>query len=241
MEQMKCPGQDTRFWKPDDIFVAECPKCGAEIEFFKDDARRRCAWCGHMFYNPKIELGCAEWCQYAEKCVPDLVRAKKAAQNFKELLSEMVKSHLRKGPGSLGPDGQRRSLRPGPAQGRRGRPQGGHGNGAAPPGGAGPSPGVSDRTGNGAGDRRGRGRVAGRPGRRTGPEPAALSRMSWPCWRRKAGPPAVRHPHRPAVGCVSVPVKPGLFSVDWPVLGFFQEAGLRLGDNLPSLKKPSGA
>ncbi len=94
MEQMKCPGQDTRFWKADDIFVAECPKCGAEIEFFKDDARRRCAWCGHMFYNPKIELGCAEWCQYAEKCVPDLVKAKKAAQNFKELLSEMVKSHL---------------------------------------------------------------------------------------------------------------------------------------------------
>jgi hypothetical protein len=98
MEQMKCPGQDTRYWKPDDIFVAECPKCGAEIEFFKDDARRRCAWCGHMFYNPKIELGCAEWCQYAEKCVPDLVRAKKAAQNFKELLSEMVKSHLEGGP-----------------------------------------------------------------------------------------------------------------------------------------------
>lgn len=95
MEQMKCPGQDTRYWKPGDIFVAECPKCGAEIEFFKDDTRRRCAWCGHMFYNPKIELGCAEWCQYAEKCVPDLVRAKKAAQNFKDLLSGMVKSHLK--------------------------------------------------------------------------------------------------------------------------------------------------
>jgi hypothetical protein len=98
MEQMKCPGQDTRFWKPADIFLAECPKCGAEIEFFKDDARRRCAWCGHMFYNPKIALGCAEWCQYAEKCVPDLVKAKKAAQNFKELLSEMVKSHLKEDP-----------------------------------------------------------------------------------------------------------------------------------------------
>jgi hypothetical protein len=95
MEQMKCPGQDTRYWKPGDIFAAECPKCGAEIEFFKDDTRRRCAWCGHMFYNPKIELGCAEWCQYAEKCVPDLVRAKKAAQNFKELLSEIIKEHLR--------------------------------------------------------------------------------------------------------------------------------------------------
>ena len=94
MEQMKCPGQDTRYWKPGDIFAAECPKCGAEIEFFKDDTRRRCAWCGHMFYNPKIELGCAEWCQYAEKCVPDLVRAKKAAQNFRELLAEQVKNYL---------------------------------------------------------------------------------------------------------------------------------------------------
>jgi len=94
MEQMKCPGQDTRYWKPGDIFAAECPKCGAEIEFFKDDTRRRCAWCGHLFYNPKIELGCAEWCQYAEKCVPDLVKAKKAAQTFKEILAEQVKSHL---------------------------------------------------------------------------------------------------------------------------------------------------
>ena len=95
MEQMKCPGQDTRYWKPGDIFAAECPKCGAEIEFFKDDTRRRCAWCGHMFYNPKIELGCAEWCQYAEKCVPDLVKAKKAAQNFKEILAEQVRNYLK--------------------------------------------------------------------------------------------------------------------------------------------------
>ena len=97
MEQMKCPGQDTRFWKPDDIFVAECPKCGAEIEFFKDDARRRCAWCGHMFYNPKIALGCAEWCQYAEKCVPELMQEKKAAQTFKERLAELVHGHLQDG------------------------------------------------------------------------------------------------------------------------------------------------
>jgi hypothetical protein len=94
MEQMKCPGQDTRFWKPDDIFVAECPKCGAEIEFFKDDARRRCAWCGHMFYNPKISLGCAEWCQYAEKCVPELMQEKKAAQTFKERLADLVHALL---------------------------------------------------------------------------------------------------------------------------------------------------
>ena len=94
MEQIKCPGQDTRHWKPGDIFTAECPKCGAEIEFFKDDTRRRCAWCGHLFYNPKIELGCAEWCQYADKCVPELVKEKQAMQSFKEILVERVKGIL---------------------------------------------------------------------------------------------------------------------------------------------------
>lgn len=100
MEQVKCPGQDTRFWKPGDIFTAECPKCGAEIEFFKDDTRRRCSWCGHLFYNPKIELGCAEWCQYAEKCVPELMKEKKAALMFKELLGEKVKAYLTGQPGA---------------------------------------------------------------------------------------------------------------------------------------------
>ena len=92
MEQIKCPGQDTRHWKPDDIFTMECPKCGTEIEFFKDDTRRRCAWCGHLFYNPKIEMGCAEWCQYADKCVPELVKEKQAMQTFKDRLRERVLS-----------------------------------------------------------------------------------------------------------------------------------------------------
>lgn len=90
MEQIKCPGQDTRFWKPGDIFTLECPKCGAEIEFFKDDTRRRCAWCGHLFYNPKIELGCAEYCQFADKCVPELMAERRAMQTFRERLRERV-------------------------------------------------------------------------------------------------------------------------------------------------------
>lgn len=94
MEQVKCPGQDTRFWKPGDIFLTECPKCGVEIEFFKDDTRRRCAWCGHLFYNPKIDLGCAEWCQYADQCVPELMKEKKATQTFKERLAQRVKALL---------------------------------------------------------------------------------------------------------------------------------------------------
>jgi len=39
-------------------------------------------------------LGCAEWCQYAEKCVPDLMKEKKATQTFKERLAELVHSCL---------------------------------------------------------------------------------------------------------------------------------------------------
>ena len=39
---MKCPGQDSQYWKPGAIFETKCPKCGAEVEFFKDDSMRRC-------------------------------------------------------------------------------------------------------------------------------------------------------------------------------------------------------
>ncbi len=69
---MKCPGQDSRYWKPGAIFEAKCPKCGHEVEFFKDDTTRRCKQCGHRFLNPDMDFGCASYCQYAEQCIGDL-------------------------------------------------------------------------------------------------------------------------------------------------------------------------
>lgn len=33
---MKCPGQDSRYWKEGAIFEVDCPKCGKPVEFFKD-------------------------------------------------------------------------------------------------------------------------------------------------------------------------------------------------------------
>jgi len=69
---MKCPGQDSRFWKPEAIFEEKCPKCGHTVEFFKDDTARKCEECGHRFTNPKTDFGCASYCQYAEQCIGDL-------------------------------------------------------------------------------------------------------------------------------------------------------------------------
>jgi endogenous inhibitor of DNA gyrase (YacG/DUF329 family) len=69
---MKCPGQDTQFWKPGSIYEVKCPKCGSEVEFFKDDPTRKCPKCGHRFLNPSLDFGCASYCPYAEQCIGKL-------------------------------------------------------------------------------------------------------------------------------------------------------------------------
>ena len=68
----RCPGQDRRFWKPGDIFDAQCPHCGEEIEFWKDDVRVSCTQCGKVAVNPRLNLACAQWCKWAEQCLEGL-------------------------------------------------------------------------------------------------------------------------------------------------------------------------
>lgn len=69
---MKCPGQDTQYWQPGAIFEVDCPKCGKQVEFFKDDTSRKCGSCGHRFVNPSMDFGCAAYCQFAEQCIGNL-------------------------------------------------------------------------------------------------------------------------------------------------------------------------
>jgi HD superfamily phosphodiesterase len=69
---MKCPGQDSQYWQPGAIYEVKCPKCGNDVEFFKDDAARKCRKCGHKFLNPNMNFGCASYCKYAEQCIGTL-------------------------------------------------------------------------------------------------------------------------------------------------------------------------
>ncbi len=69
MAASQCPGQDKRFWKPTDVFEMPCSHCGETLEFWKDDLRRRCRSCGQLVANPRFDLGCAQWCQFAAKCL----------------------------------------------------------------------------------------------------------------------------------------------------------------------------
>ena len=69
MNGYRCPGQDKRFWKPDDIFEVKCPFCDKRIEFWKDDVRLTCERCGNDIPNPRLNLSCAKWCKFAERCV----------------------------------------------------------------------------------------------------------------------------------------------------------------------------
>jgi len=88
MAVFHCPGQDKRFWKPTDIFEAPCPHCGMLIEFWKDEPRQKCRGCGDTVVNPKFDLGCAKWCQYAKECLGVAVSQESDASLCDKLMAE---------------------------------------------------------------------------------------------------------------------------------------------------------
>lgn len=91
---MQCPGQDSRFWKPGAIFEVKCPHCGRDVEFFKDDTRRKCPHCGNHFANPRMDFGCAAYCKFADQCLGDLP-AELLAQR-EELLKDRVAVEMKR-------------------------------------------------------------------------------------------------------------------------------------------------
>jgi hypothetical protein len=92
-EDFRCPGQNTMFWKPGDIYDVCCPNCGRPVEFWKDDAKRTCT-CGHRFLNPKRDIGCLEWCKYAETCMPEMFKGENLKAFYRDRLLAAAKKAL---------------------------------------------------------------------------------------------------------------------------------------------------
>jgi len=93
---VRCPGQDLRYWKQDAIFEVLCPECGEQVEFFKDDTKRRCPKCKKVLVNPRMDFGCALYCQYAELCLGELPKevVVERANLLKERLIHEVERRL---------------------------------------------------------------------------------------------------------------------------------------------------
>ncbi len=91
---MKCPGQDSRYWKPGAIFEVPCAQCGEPVEFFKDEPTRRCRKCGHKMVNPGMDFGCAAYCRFAEQCLGDLPPELLAQRN--DLLKDRVAVEMKR-------------------------------------------------------------------------------------------------------------------------------------------------
>ena len=91
---MKCPGQDSRYWRPGAIFNEKCPKCSSIVEFFKEDTARKCDQCGHRFANPKMDFGCASYCEFAEQCVGDL--PPEAVAQREDLLKDRIAIEMKR-------------------------------------------------------------------------------------------------------------------------------------------------
>ena len=90
---LRCPGQSMMFYKPGDIYDVGCPSCGKPVEFWKDDARRTCT-CGHRFANPKRDLGCLEYCQYAEACMPEMFEGDNLRAIYRDRLIAAIRARL---------------------------------------------------------------------------------------------------------------------------------------------------
>jgi len=98
MAHTMCPGQDTAFWRPGDIYEVPCSVCGEGVEFFKDDATRRCPGCGRLVRNPRLNLGCAQWCEHAKECLGyDPAASRTAAGGDEGSLVERLKRELARG------------------------------------------------------------------------------------------------------------------------------------------------
>lgn len=63
----KCPGQDNKILKTEDIRCS----CGCYVEIFSDELKRKCLKCGKEVTRPR-KMTCFDWCKFADLCRKDI-------------------------------------------------------------------------------------------------------------------------------------------------------------------------
>jgi hypothetical protein len=64
------------------------------MEFFKDESTRKCKNCGQTMVNPKMDFGCAAYCQHARQCLGQLTP--ELLTQRKELLKNRVAIEMKR-------------------------------------------------------------------------------------------------------------------------------------------------
>jgi hypothetical protein len=101
----KCPGRQSL--RQLDSVVVPCPDCGRLVEFFTDEAKRRCR-CGRVLLREALPQ-CAEWCVAAAQCLGQAIdldellkrveqvkndpRARNCMQAIRERLKQAKQDH----------------------------------------------------------------------------------------------------------------------------------------------------
>ncbi len=80
MTEIRCPGS-LRTTVPTPV-ERKCHKCGDMVEIWSDEEKADCK-CGAIIFKDK-QPTCAVWCNYAEKCLGDIVDVKKIKDDAKK-------------------------------------------------------------------------------------------------------------------------------------------------------------
>ena len=78
--EFRCPGS-SRIRQPiPEIFT--CSDCGAEVEIWTSELRRKCSSCGKTVARDIDSAHCIQWCRYAKECI--------GVEEYEELLKKGI-------------------------------------------------------------------------------------------------------------------------------------------------------
>lgn len=66
--------------------IVPCPDCGRLVEFFTDEAKRRCR-CGHLLLRESLPQ-CADWCPAAAECLGEAIDIRELQRRLEKVKND---------------------------------------------------------------------------------------------------------------------------------------------------------